>query len=151
MDIRYFIGIDVSKAVLDWAVYGPEGICLQTQSANTPVGVRKILKALARLPGFSGLQQVFCLEHTARRTVGIYNARILNELHKKRGLDLVGSQRHRPSDCTSNKPEACNAANRTAPADRPSMPCGLLRMPTASKTDSVPGNPRETSSRNSLS
>jgi hypothetical protein len=34
MDIRYYIGIDVSKATLDWAVFDGQTIVLQTQSPN---------------------------------------------------------------------------------------------------------------------
>ena len=34
MDIRYYIGIDVSKATLGWAVFDGQAIVLQTQSPN---------------------------------------------------------------------------------------------------------------------
>ncbi|SFF10816.1 hypothetical protein SAMN05216167_1291, partial [Spirosoma endophyticum] len=36
MDIRHFIGIDVSKNTLDWAVYANKGIIWQIQSENSP-------------------------------------------------------------------------------------------------------------------
>jgi transposase len=75
---RYFIGIDVAKATLDWAVCGPEGICLQTQSANTPVGIRATLKTLRTLPQFEPGACVCCLEHT-----GVYNAHVLDELDRQ--------------------------------------------------------------------
>lgn len=82
MLIRHFIGIDVSKATLDWAVYGPGGICLQTQSANTLTGVRATVKRLRTLPDFDLGACVCCLEHT-----GVYNAHALAELNRQ-GLPL---------------------------------------------------------------
>ncbi len=33
MTIRYFIGVDISKATLDWAVFDGQIIVLQSQSA----------------------------------------------------------------------------------------------------------------------
>jgi hypothetical protein len=33
MDIRYFIGIDIAKATLDWAVYDGKKVVLQTSVA----------------------------------------------------------------------------------------------------------------------
>ncbi|WP_240543714.1 hypothetical protein [Spirosoma foliorum] len=44
MDIRHFIGIDVSKNTLDWAVYANKGIVWQTQSENSPTAIRAVIK-----------------------------------------------------------------------------------------------------------
>jgi len=87
MGIRYFIGIDISKATLDWAVFDGEGIVLQSQSANSQAGVKATAKLIKALPGFVIAESVCCMEHTARRTVGVHNAHALSCLHKL-GLPL---------------------------------------------------------------
>ena len=77
MDICYFIGVDVSKATLDWAVFDGKTILLQSQSENTEKGIKATLKLIRALPGFKASQSVCCAEHT-----GIYNAHLLAYLHK---------------------------------------------------------------------
>ena len=77
MGIRYFIGIDVSKATLDWAVFDGENIVYQGQSPNSETGIKAAVKAVKTLPGFSVAQSVCCMEHT-----GIYNAHALCWLHQ---------------------------------------------------------------------
>ncbi len=75
MDIRHFIGIDVSKNTLDWAVYATKGIIWQTQSENSPLAIRAIIKQLLALPDFQIANCVVCMEHT-----GLYNAHALEVL-----------------------------------------------------------------------
>jgi transposase len=75
MDIRYYIGIDVSKATLDWAVFDGTSIVLQTQSPNSETGIKAALKLIKALPDFKTQTSVSCCEHT-----GIYNALILQQL-----------------------------------------------------------------------
>lgn len=77
MDICYFIGVDVSKATLDWAVFDGKTILLQSQSENTEEGIKATLILIRALPGFKPSQSVCCAEHT-----GIYNAHLLAYLHK---------------------------------------------------------------------
>ncbi|WP_293682750.1 MULTISPECIES: transposase [unclassified Spirosoma] len=77
MDIRYFIGIDIAKLTLDWAVYDGKKIVLQTSSPNTIAGIKTALRLLKALPGWNPQQAIFCMEHT-----GIYNAHLLDFLHK---------------------------------------------------------------------
>jgi len=77
MDIHYYVGIDISKASLDWAVYGAQGIVLQTNTANSVAGIKTALRLLKTLPDWNAKQSVFCMEHT-----GIYNAHLLDFLHK---------------------------------------------------------------------
>lgn len=78
MDIQHFIGVDISKATLDWAVYSAKGgIIYQTQSANSEVGIKATIKTIKSLPDFEIVKSVCCMEHT-----GIYNAHLLNYLHK---------------------------------------------------------------------
>jgi transposase len=75
MEIRYYIGIDVSKATLDWAVFDGKTIILQTQSPNSEKGIKAAIKLLRSLPEFAPQLSIACLEHT-----GIYNALILQQL-----------------------------------------------------------------------
>ena len=77
MDIRYFIGVDISKATLDWAVFDGKTIVLQSQSANSEVGIKTTPKLIRALPDFRITESVCCREHT-----GIYNAHLLAHLHK---------------------------------------------------------------------
>jgi len=75
MDVQYYIGIDVIKATLDWAVFNGKAMVLQTQSLNSVAAIKAMLKTLKAIPGFTTTQSVFCLEHT-----GVYNALILDQL-----------------------------------------------------------------------
>lgn len=53
MDIRYFIGIDVSKSTLDWAVFDGRTIVSQSQSPNSESGIKATVKLIRGLPGFT--------------------------------------------------------------------------------------------------
>lgn len=75
MDIHYYIGIDVSKATLDWAVFDGKNVVLQTQSPNSELGIKATLKVIKALPDFTSQTSITCSEHT-----GIYNALILAQL-----------------------------------------------------------------------
>jgi transposase len=77
MDIHYFIGVDISKATLDWAVFDGKTIVLQSQSTNSETGIKTTIKLLRALPGFKMTESVCCMEHT-----GIYNAHLLSCLRK---------------------------------------------------------------------
>ena len=77
MGMYYFIGIDISKATLDWAVFEGKAIVLQTTTPNTIAGIKTVLRQLKILPAWNSEQSVFCMEHT-----GIYNAHLLEFLHK---------------------------------------------------------------------
>ena len=75
MDFCYFIGIDIAKDTLDWAVYTQQGLQLSTHSANTQAGIKTALAEFKALPDWNANQAVFCMEHT-----GIYNAHLLELL-----------------------------------------------------------------------
>ena len=75
MDIRYFIGIDVSKSTLDWAVFDGRTIVFESHSPNTESGIKQTLRTISGLKGFTITTSLVCLEHT-----GIYNALLLAEL-----------------------------------------------------------------------
>jgi transposase len=82
MTRHYFVGIDIAKETLDWAVYTAEGICLSTHGNNTSKAIRATLTQLKALPNWQPEQVVFCMEHT-----GIYNAHVLEVLHQQ-GLPI---------------------------------------------------------------
>ena len=77
MDIHYYIGVDISKATLDWAVFDGKTIVLQSQSENSEVGIKTTIKLIKALPDFKVAESVCCMEHT-----GIYNAHLLTYLRK---------------------------------------------------------------------
>ena len=53
MDIQYFIGVDIAKGTLDWAVFDGKSIVLQTHSANSVAGIKTVLRLLKGLPGWN--------------------------------------------------------------------------------------------------
>lgn len=77
MTTQFYIGVDVSKATLDWAVSDGKTIILQTQCVNSEAGIKAALKLIKVLPNFKVSEAVCCLEHT-----GIYCAHLLSYLHK---------------------------------------------------------------------
>ena len=77
MDIRYFIGVDISKTTLDWAVFDGKTVVLQSQSTNSEAGIKTAIKLIKTLPSFNLKESVCCMEHT-----GIYNAYLLTYLRK---------------------------------------------------------------------
>jgi transposase len=77
MDFCYFIGIDIAKDTLDWAVYTQQGLQLNTHTSNTLAGIKIALAEFKALPDWTLKQAVFCMEHT-----GIYNAHLLELLYE---------------------------------------------------------------------
>lgn len=77
MDTHYFIGIDIAKITLDWAVYDGKKMVLQTSTVNSVAGIKTALRLIKTLPQWNPQQAIFCMEHT-----GIYNAHLLDFLHK---------------------------------------------------------------------
>ncbi|MFD1145425.1 IS110 family transposase [Larkinella insperata] len=80
MDIRYYIGIDVSKATPRGAPFRlgclqRKNYCSAIAITNTEAAIKASLRILKDLPNFSPQDSVICLEHT-----GIYNALILSQL-----------------------------------------------------------------------
>ena len=65
MDFYYFIGIDIAKDTLDWAVYNQEGLQLSAHEGNTITGIKTVLTQFKTLPNWNAKQAVFCMEHTA--------------------------------------------------------------------------------------
>ena len=79
MEFDFFIGIDVSKNALDFAVQHGGRFLFHREIANDPPAINAFIKELGKLPGFSLNKAVFCMEHT-----GIYNNHSLACLYKKK-------------------------------------------------------------------
>lgn len=79
MEFEFFIGIDVSKNELDFAVQQKDRFLLHREIANEPPAINALIKELSTLPGFSLNKAIFCMEHT-----GIYNNHALACLYKKK-------------------------------------------------------------------
>lgn len=76
----FFIGIDVSKATLDFAVVVTNKLLFHYHSTNDKCGIEAFVKQLkAGCPGADFSNSLYCMEHT-----GIYNNHLLNFLHSKK-------------------------------------------------------------------
>lgn len=75
----FFIGIDVSKETLDFALIVANSVQFHIQVTNDKQGIELFIKqAKNQNKGFSFDNTLFCMEHT-----GIYNNPLLNYLHLK--------------------------------------------------------------------
>ncbi|MDB4924282.1 IS110 family transposase [Mucilaginibacter sp.] len=79
MEFEFFIGIDVSRNELDFAIQKGERLLFHREIVNESAAISAFLKELGRLPGFVMHKAVFCMEHT-----GIYNNHLLQVLYKKK-------------------------------------------------------------------
>lgn len=79
MEFTYFIGTDVSKNELDFAVMRGKTLLFHLEIGNTQEAISDFIKELHKIPGFHLNQAVFCMEHT-----GIYNNHLLACLSKKK-------------------------------------------------------------------
>lgn len=79
MGFDFFIGIDVSKNELDFAVMKGRQLLSHHEVANQPGAIKGFLKELGKQAGFAVGKAVFCMEHT-----GIYNNHLLSCLYKKK-------------------------------------------------------------------
>ena len=87
MIYTFFIGIDVSKNTLDFAVFEEKELLLQTTTSNESSGIREFWNQLKSIKGFCLEKTIFCMEHT-----GIYNQNILSFLYgKKANIALEAS------------------------------------------------------------
>lgn len=89
MNSRFFIGIDVSKSTLDFALLANKEKQFQLQTSNDLQGIRQFWKELKELPGFALDQAIFCMEHT-----GIYNQHLLSFLYSKKAAVCLESAVH---------------------------------------------------------
>jgi len=79
MEFTFFLGIDVSKEKLDFALNCGETLLFHQVVENTPKALQAFFKELLKIEGFSFEKTLACLEHT-----GIYSNHILNILFKKK-------------------------------------------------------------------
>jgi transposase len=76
---RYFVGIDVSKDELDFALIESNKALLHLEVSNDNKGINQFIKQVkSQHKDFSIDSTLFCLEHT-----GIYNNPVLAYLHRK--------------------------------------------------------------------
>lgn len=80
MEFIYFVGVDVSKGELDFAIYKEKQLLFHKETSNDQKSISQFIKELWKLDGFELSKTVFCMEHT-----GIYNNPLLVFLHKKKG------------------------------------------------------------------
>lgn len=73
----YFIGIDVSRNELDYAIIYQKKLLFHREAKNEPENIKSFINELKTLPKFSLSKAVFCMEHT-----GIYCNHLLNILKK---------------------------------------------------------------------
>ncbi|MDB4923557.1 IS110 family transposase [Mucilaginibacter sp.] len=72
---NYFIGIDVSKNELDYAVIYKNDLLFHRELSNKPDAILAFVASLKNLPRFTMSASVFCMEDT-----GIYGNHLLNTL-----------------------------------------------------------------------
>jgi len=78
MEFEFFIGIDVSKGELDFAVQQGRQLLFHREISNDGAAIGAFFKELQGMADFSVGRAIFCMEHT-----GIYNNHLLQVLHKK--------------------------------------------------------------------
>ncbi|MFN8344286.1 MAG: hypothetical protein U0X91_04755 [Spirosomataceae bacterium] len=69
METQYFIGIDISKKSLNWAVCSANKIILEQASGNDIKSITKTVLNIQRELKFKIASAVFCMEHTAHITL----------------------------------------------------------------------------------
>lgn len=79
MNYKQFIGIDVSKLWLDFAVIEQNNLVFHLRVENSLKGIQSFMKNLKGQIDFDLSYTVFCMEHT-----GIYNNHLLDFLYKKK-------------------------------------------------------------------
>ena len=89
MEFNYFIGIDVSKNELDFAVQKGNVLLFHKEIGNEVQSIKALGKELEKLPDFGWNKAVFCLEHT-----GIYNNHLLGCLYKKKAHVCLEAATH---------------------------------------------------------
>jgi transposase len=89
MEFTYFIGCDVSKNELDFAVMQGKKLLFHKEVLNDPTAITSFFKDLKKLPDFGLDIAVFCMEHT-----GIYTNHLLAYLHKRKAKCCLEAATH---------------------------------------------------------
>ncbi len=77
MENQHYVGIDISKKTLDWAVFDGQRIVFCVSAENSATGIRSALSQMGKILGFIPQKTIFCMEHT-----GIYNAHLMEVMYK---------------------------------------------------------------------
>ena len=88
MEKTYFIGVDVSKNELDFAVVSSNKVLFHQEVTNDKKGIEDFIKQLKKQTGFSFENSLFCMEFT-----GIYNNILLNYLSSHKASIWVENAR----------------------------------------------------------
>ena len=64
MEFEFFIGIDVSKNELDFAVQQGGRLLFHRELANETGAISSFIKELGKVQGFALNKAIFCMEHT---------------------------------------------------------------------------------------
>lgn len=88
MKKKYFIGIDVSKNELDFAVIESNKVLFHSEVINDKKGIENFIKQLKKQTDFTYANSLFCMEFT-----GIYNNFVLSFLSSQNALIWVENAR----------------------------------------------------------
>ncbi|WP_461461449.1 IS110 family RNA-guided transposase [Mucilaginibacter sp.] len=83
-NFKYFVGIDVSKNKLDYAVVFGKELLFHQESKNQPEAITVFMGKLRELPGFTFAKSLFCMEDT-----GFYCNYLLHILKTKKAFVVV--------------------------------------------------------------
>ena len=89
MNYNFFIGIDVSKKTLDFAVFKGKELLFKWVGENDEPGIKKFWVQLKLQQGFCINEAMFCMEHT-----GIYNQHLLSFLYSKKAFVCLEAAVH---------------------------------------------------------
>lgn len=68
MEFNHYVGVDISKETLDFALCYQGKIILKLQAENSKKGISGVVRQLRKMEGFAMTTCLFCMEHT-----GVYN------------------------------------------------------------------------------
>ncbi len=145
MDIRCFIGIDVSKATPDWAVFDGKKIVFQSQSLNSESGVKATVKLIKALPNFTIMGSVCCMEHTDHYTLALccflqqaeLPYTMISPLELKRSMGLTRGKNDRVDAMRIAQFTCLHGSGRPSAAAQSSAP-SLGQPSQAEKSDGLP-------------
>ena len=90
MPTQYFIGIDICKESLNWAVCSANKIILEQVSGNDIKSITKTVLSIQRELKFKIPSAVFCMEHTARAASRHLSDSLTKILTEPEGTNLAG-------------------------------------------------------------
>jgi len=83
-NFKYFVGIDVSKNELDYAVILGKELLFHQEGENQPKAITEFMRKLRALPGFTFAKSMFCMENT-----GFYCNHLLRILRTKKAFVVL--------------------------------------------------------------